>query len=80
VFLTVNAESEGEHTDGIEETRTRESSRSSESSGTDELELIRNERDELQAAVHALTLEKANLQEQLQVMQQALESSKRRVK
>jgi len=80
VFLTVNPESEGEHTDGVEETHTRESSRSPEPSGTDELELIHNERDELQAAVHDLTLEKADLQEQLQVMQQALESSKTRVK
>jgi len=51
VFLTVNPESEREHTDGVEEMRTRESSQSPEPSGTDELELTRNERDELQAAI-----------------------------
>jgi len=44
------------------------------------LEAIRTERDKLKATVDTLTQEKADLQEQLQVLQQALEASKAKLK
>ena len=80
VFLTVNPESEGEHSGSVEESRDHKSSESSEPTEANELEIIRNERDELQATVHTLTQEKADLQEQLQALQQALEANRTRVK
>ena len=54
--------------------------RSLEPSEANELEAVRNERDELQATVDVITQEKADLQEQLQALQRALETSKARVK
>ena len=79
VFFTVNPESEGERSGSVEELRDHESE-SSEPTEANELEVIRNERDELQATVHTLTQEEADLQEQLQALQQALEASRTRVK
>ena len=77
VFLTVNPESEGERSGSVEESHDHESSESPEPTEANELEVIRNERDELRATVHTLTQEKADLQEQLQALRQALEASKR---
>ena len=79
VFLTVNPGSEGDDGHSVED-RSNRGSRSPEPIEANELEAIRNERDELRATVDVLTQEKAELQEQLQALQQALETSKARVK
>ena len=80
VFLTVNPKNEGERSGTVEELRDHELLESSEPTKANELEVIRNERHELQATVHTLTQEKADLQEQLQALQQALEASRTWVK
>ena len=62
LFLTVNPESKGGRSDSVEESCNHDLSESPEPTEAYELEVIRNERDELQATVHTLTQEKADLQ------------------
>ena len=78
MFLTVTPESERESADSTELCDC-EVSQTPEPLEANELEAICTERDELQATVNILPQEKADLQEQLQVLQQALEASKARV-
>ena len=79
VFLTVNPESEGDDRHSVEDPSNR-GLRSLEPSEANELEAVCNERDELQATVDVLTQENTDLQEQLQALQWALETSKAGVK
>ena len=80
VFLVVERRHEMP-TETIEPTVSRETSHTPELAiGSEEIQTLTQERDELQGRVDTLTEENDNLQTELQTLREALESSKARVK